>query len=236
MSLPTRLTLATLCLVIISACRSPEPDEGTVDEMGAPTMTDAAPLPVESGQSERFVVRDKQQRIRVDGRVDTGRMTGVWTYFDSYGERLAVVNYKLDQRHGPVQLYYVTADGPAVKRLRMTGEYVNGAQNGMMESRWPSGGKKLERDFDQGILQGARGWTEKGGRLDDGAAMAAAIKESKEEDALLAELENFVQLQMRKQAATRPGDRVPEMELEGPRPDPNPPVPYSGGTGPLTNP
>ncbi len=235
MSLPTRLTLAAACLCALASCHSSNPDSVEV-ESDVPTLTDAMPLPVETGNSERFLIRDTQKRVRVDGRVDSGRMTGTWVYYDSYGEKLAVVNYKLDQRHGPVQLYYVTADGPAVRRLRMTGEFVNGAQNGMLQSRWPSGGKKLERDFDQGILQGARGWTEKGARLDDGMAMAAAIKESRDEDALLAELESFVQLQMRKQAATKAGDRVPELDLEMPGAAPGAPEPYPGGTAPLTNP
>jgi hypothetical protein len=76
MSLPTRLTLTTLCVFAFAACHSPEPYEGTVDELGAPTMTDAMPVPVESGKSERFVIRDTQKRVRVDGRVDSGRMTG----------------------------------------------------------------------------------------------------------------------------------------------------------------
>jgi hypothetical protein len=233
MSLPTRLTFACACLVLMAACQSSGPSAADI-EIDVPTLTDAMPVPVESGKTERFVIRDTQKRVRVDGRVDSGRMTGTWVYYDSYGEKLAVVSYRLDQRHGPVQLYYVTADGPAVRRLRMTGEFVNGAQNGMLQSRWPSGGKKLERDFDQGILQGARGWTEKGGRMEDGTAMAAAIKESRDEDALLAELESFVQLQMRKQAATNAGERVPELELE--IPSSVPPASNPGGLEPLPNP
>ena len=235
MRLPTPLILTAAALLTLVGCSSTKNDD-IEEDLGTPTLTDAMPLPADTGDSERFLIRDKQQRIRVDGRVQEGRMTGLWVYYDSYGEKLGLVNYRLDQRHGPVQLFYVTADGPAVRRVRMTGAYAGGAQNGMLESRWPSGGKKLERDFDQGILQGARGWNEKGVRLSDGGAMTAAIAESKAEEALLTELENFVQLQMRKQAATKSTDRVPEMDLEVPRMDPATPAPYPGGTAPLSVP
>jgi hypothetical protein len=161
-------------------------------------------------------------------------MDGPWTYYDSKGEKLATVSYKLDQRQGPAQLYFVTADGPAVGRQRMTGFYTDGSLNGMVTSHWPSGPKKLERDFDRGILQGARGWTEKNSRMGDGAAMKAAIEESKAEEELLTELENFVQLQLRKKGG-EPADRVPETELEPAPLKPDPALPYPGGTSPLAN-
>jgi hypothetical protein len=162
-------------------------------------------------------------------------MDGIWVYYDSKGEKLAVLNYRIDQRSGPAQLFFVSADGPAVGRQRMTGAYSDGSPNGMVISNWPAGNKKLERDFDRGILQGARGWTEKGVRMSDGAAMKAAIEESKAEEALITELENFVQLQMRKKGSA-PQDRVPDTELEPPLRTTLPaPAPYPGGTSPLAN-
>ena len=232
MRLPT-LLLAAFAFSLAS-CAGP-PDPSIEDMPGAPTLTDAAPVPTASGQSRRFVIRDKQQRLRVDGRVNAGRMDGTWVYYDSKGEKLAIVNYKLDQRHGPVQLYYVTADGPAVGRVRMLGAYDGGSAQGLLTSRWASGGKKLERDFDHGILQGARGWTEKNTRMSDGEAMKSAIEESRAEEALLSELENFVQLQLRAQG-TKSGDSVPDLELELPRMNPAASPPYPGGPPPLSRP
>jgi hypothetical protein len=108
-----------------------------------------------------------------------------------------------------------------------------------MESRWPSSGKKTERDFDRGILQGARGWAESGKRMSDGEAMTAAIAESRAEDALLTEYEGFVQLELRKQAAMA-GRRSAEPEpasappLPGIGPSPTGSVPYQGGTPSLS--
>jgi hypothetical protein len=201
---------------------------------GAPTLTDAVPVPRTTGAGERLIIRDKSQRIRVDGRVDNGRMQGLFVYYDSRGEKLGQVNYHLDQRHGAAQLFYVSADGPAVGRVRSMGTYAAGSPTGMMMSHWPAGAKKLERDFDQGILQGARGWRENGQRMTDGEAMKAAIQESRDEDALLTELENFVQLQIRKNNKAA-DDIVPDTDLE-PRPSAQPDLslPYSGGTAPLT--
>ena len=233
MRLPTNLTAAAAACLVLAACHSNN-DDSEIDDV--PLLTDPNPIAQDSGESERFVIRDKQQRIRVDGRVDSGRMTGSWAYFDSMGEKLAVVNYRADQRTGPAELFFVTADGPAVKRPRMKGAYVAGAQNGMFESHWPSGSKRSERDFDQGILQGARGWSEKGDRLSDGAAMTAAIAESKAEEELLTELENFVQLQLRKQAATKSKDGGSESSAGMPQIDPAAPAPYPGGTPPLAPP
>jgi hypothetical protein len=235
MRLPTTLLLTAATALALAACSSTS-DQDVETPGDTPLLTDPLPLPPDSAESERFVIRDKQQRLRVDGRTSAGRMTGMWVYYDSRGEKLATVNYRHDQRSGPAQLFYVTADGPAVGRLRMNGAYAGGAQNGMFESRWPSGGKKSERDFDQGILQGARGWSEKGTRLSDGAAMTQAIAESKDEEALLTELENFVQLQMRKRAATKSESQVPDVDLEVPRTDPSTPAPYPGGTAPLAPP
>jgi len=231
MRLPTRLLLAAV-LASPSACSS---TKDTTELLPTPTLTEAAPVPTVTGKSERFVIRDKEQRLRVDGRVRGGHMDGLWAYYDSKGEKLAMVNYRLDQRNGPAQLYYVTADGPAVGRPRMSGSFAGGSPHGMIESRWASGGKKLERDFDRGMLQGARGWTEKGARMTDGEAMTAGIEESRAEEALLSELENFVQLQMRKKAAAS-GEKVTDTDLElGPM-SPAPSVPYPGGTPPLSNP
>jgi hypothetical protein len=228
---PTTRFFLTTATLLLSACAS-QKDPGPID---TPTLTEAAPVPTAAEKSERFVIRDQQQRLRVDGRTNAGRMDGPWVYYDSKGEKLALVNYRLDQRNGPVQLYYVTADGPAVGRLRMTGKFAGGSAHGTVESRWASGGKKLERDFDRGILQGARGWTEKGTRMTDGEAMSAGIEESRAEEALLSELENFVQLQLRKKSAER-GGRLPEVELELPPPIPPGSAPYQGGTASLANP
>ena len=230
MRIPTTLTLTAACLALASCSAHRNQDDGEIAD--TPLLTDPLPVAKDTGASERFVIRDKQQRVRVDGRVDGGRMTGSWLYYDSKGERLASVTYRADQRTGPAELYYVTADGPAVKRQRMHGTYVAGSQHGTFTSNWPSGGKKLERDFDQGILQGARGWTEKGERMSDGAAMTTAIAESKAEEDLLTELENFVQLQLRKQAAAKPS----KSSARGtgiPAADPAAPAPYQGGTAPL---
>ena len=215
MRLPTTLLL-TAAIISLAACAG-APDPLPEDANGVPLLTHPAPVPVASGDSQRFLIRDKQQRIRVDGRTNTGRMDGLWTYYDSKGEKLAIVNYRLDQREGPVQLFYVTADGPAVGRVRMLGAYAKGSAHGMISSKWASGGKKLERDFDHGILQGARGWTEKGTRMSDGEAMKSAIEESRAEEALLTELENFVQLQLRAQGP-KSRDSVPDVDLEPARP------------------
>ncbi len=233
MRLPTSILLSATAICLASCAGPPDPVTG--DMPGSPTITDPLPVPVASGESTRFVIRDKQKRTRVDGRVNAGRMDGMWVYYDSKGEKLAIVNYRLDQRQGPVQLYYVSADGPAVGRVRMLGTYDGGSAQGLINSNWPSGAKKLERDFDQGILQGARGWKENKSRMSDGEAMKAAIDESRAEEALLSELENFVQLQLRAQG-TKSQDSVPEVELELPRISPAEGSPYPGGTPPLSQP
>ncbi len=232
MRLPTSLLLSA-AVVCLFACAGPEP--GTDDLPAVPTLTEAAPVPVASGKSQRFVIRDKQQRLRVDGRVNGGRMDGMWVYYDSKGEKLGIVNYRLDQRQGPVQIYFVTADGPAVGRLRMHGTYANGFAHGMITNRWASGGKKLERDCDHGILQGARGWTEKGVRMSDGEAMKTAIEEGRAEEALLGELENFVQLQLRAKG-TKSQDIESELNLDLPTAGLRGDAPYPGGTSALSHP
>lgn len=226
--------LSSAGLLFTAGCSTSEKNQPG-DLPATPTLTDPVQQPAVKGEPERFIIRDKQQRIRVDGHARSGRMDGMWIYYDSKGEKLAIVNYRLDHRHGPVQLFFVTADGPAVGRSRMTGNYADGSLNGMIESRWASSGKKLERDFDRGILQGARGWSEKGARMSDGDAMRAAIEESRAEDALLTELENFAMLQVRTKAAAS-GNPAPELAPEPPAITAPMPSPYAGGTAPLSNP
>ncbi len=193
--------------ISLSACKSTDPEKAGEDSSN----------PESKGGAERFVIRDRAQRLRVDGRLKAGRMNGPWTFFDAKGERLAAVGYRDDQRHGLIQVYYVSTDGPAVGRMKMSGTYAMGLLNGFARSSWPSGSQKLEREFDLGILQAARGFNEDGTRMSDGAAMKAALTESREEEAMLLEWENFVQLQMRRRAAEK-ARQNPSAELPALRP------------------
>ena len=186
-------------------------DPGPEDEAGQPRTKPQADagvpatglVPV-SGKDGRFVIRDAKGAMRVDGVLREGRMDGPWKYFDPTGRRLAGLSYRGDQRHGPITLFYVTADGKAAGKKRMAGAYDNGSLNGMAISWYPTGGKQLEREFDSGILQGSRGWQENGQEMTDGAAQSAALDTSRAEDALLEELEAFVQLKIRQNANTKP--------------------------------
>ena len=71
--------------------------------------------------------------------------------------------------------------------------------------------------------------------MSDGEAMKAAIEESRAEEALLAELENFVQLQLRARG-TKSRDSVPDLNLELPSAGLPGEAPYPGGTPPLSQP
>ena len=169
-----------------------------------PPPTGLAPV---TGKNGRFLIRDAKGTIRVDGTLKAGRMEGICKYFDPAGRRLAVVGYAADQRQGPITLYYVTADGAAAGKKKLTATYQNGALNGMAKNWFPNSKKQLERDFDNGILQGSRGWQENGQELTDSAAQSLALEISQAEDALLEELEAFVQLKIREnatEAASKP--------------------------------
>lgn len=183
----------------------PEGTEGkpltkSADEPGAPA-TGLVPV---SGKDGRFVIRDAKGAMRVDGVLKGGRMDGVWKYFDPTGRRLAELGYRGDQRHGPITLFYVTADGKAAGKKRMGAAYDNGSLNGMAVTWYPTGARQLEREFDSGILQGSRGWQENGQEMTDGAAQSAALDTSRSEDALLEELEAFVQLKIRQNSSGNP--------------------------------
>lgn len=196
---------------VLDRMEHPKLDPGPEDAAGRPMKEGAAEpdapatglVPV-SGKDGRFVIRDAKGAMRVDGVLKEGRMDGLWKYFDPNGRRLAELAYRGDQRHGPVTLFYVSADGKAAGKKRMAGAFENGSLHGIAASWYPSGGKQLERDFDKGILQGSRGWQENGKEMTDGAAQTAALDVSRSEDALLEELEAFVQLKIRQHASEKP--------------------------------
>jgi hypothetical protein len=72
---------------------TPEAADGKpVDEASA---TGLAPV---SGKDGRFVIRDAQGAMRVDGTLKHGRIDGLWKYCDPSGRRLAEVAYQADQR------------------------------------------------------------------------------------------------------------------------------------------
>ena len=225
-----RLLLATAAVVGLTHCASTPEDEAplgqpVLDHMEHPKLdpgpedADGKPLPKPAaepdapatglapvtGKDGRFVIRDAKGSMRVDGVLKEGRMDGTWKYYDPTGRRLAELGYRGDQRHGPITLFYVSADGKAAGKKRMAAAYDDGALNGIAVSWYPTGGKQLERDFDHGILQGSRGWAENGKEMTDGAAQTAALDVSRSEDALLEELEAFVQLKIRQNASEKPG-------------------------------
>jgi hypothetical protein len=185
----------------------PEPESaGKPKKPALDTFTGEGLTPV-FGKDGRFVIRDPKGAMRVDGTLRGGRMDGFWQYFDPAGRRLAGVTYRGDRRQGPVTLYFVSKDGKAAGRRKMTGVYEDGALNTFAMTFYTNGNKQLERDFDRGILQGVRGWKEDGSEMTDGAAQTAGLEVSHAEDALLSELEAFVQLKIRENAGAKPSGR-----------------------------
>lgn len=166
----------------------------------------ASGLAAVAGKEGRFVIRDPGGALRVEGTLKGGRMDGLWKYYDPTGRRLAEVTYRADDRQGPVTLYYVSKDGKAAGKKKMTGVYEHGALHGFARNFYGNGGKYLEREFDRGILQASRGWEEDGKNMTDGGAQSAGLKVSQAEDALLSELEAFVQLKIRQHAGEKPAD------------------------------
>jgi antitoxin component YwqK of YwqJK toxin-antitoxin module len=154
-----------------------------------------------AGKEGRMVIRDAKGAMRVEGVLKGGRMDGLWKYFDPNGRKLGEVTYRGDQRHGPVTLYFVSKDGKAAGKKKMTGVYDDGSLNGFARNFYGQGGKHLEREFDRGILQSVRGWKEDGKEMTDGEAQSAGLQVSQAEDALLSELEAFVQLKIRQNAS-----------------------------------
>lgn len=185
---------------------SPEEAGAKAMDLEKPDGGDAVTpgLPPVAGKEGRFVIRDAKGSMRVEGLLKAGRMDGLWKYFDPTGRRLAEVNYAADQRQGAVTLFYVAADGPAAGKKRMTAIYEAGALHGLATNWSPRGIKSLEREFDHGILESARGWDQNGKDLSDAAAQSIAIDACRKEDALLAELEAFVQLKIRQHATDKP--------------------------------
>lgn len=154
-----------------------------------------------AGKEGKFVIRDEKGAMRVQGNLKAGRMDGLWKFFDPTGRRLAEVTYRADDRQGPLTLYYVAKDGDAAGKKKMTGAYEKGSLNGFAHNFHGNGARYLERDFDHGILQGSRGWLLDGKEMTDGGAQSVAISVSRAEDALLSELEAFVQLKIRQNAS-----------------------------------
>lgn len=175
--------------------------EAKAQEEEAVPPTGLAPV---AGKEGRFVIRDKGGAMRVEGNLKGGRMDGLWKYYDPTGRRLAEVTYRADERQGPVTLFYVAKDGKAAGKKKMTGVYENGSLHGFARNFYGNGGKSLEREFDRGILQASRGWEEDAREMTDGGAQTEGLKVSQAEDALLSELEAFVQLKIRENAPEKP--------------------------------
>ncbi len=221
---PIRFSVPVLAALVLCQCASvPEEPLGEpkLDDMEEARLDPAPPKaggprskPAEeevppgglapvSGKDGRFVIRDPKGAMRVDGHLKGGRMDGEWQYFDPQGRRLAFVNYRADQRHGLVSLFYVSKDGKAAGRKKMTGTYLDGTLNEFARTYYPGGEKELEREFDRGILQAVRGWKEDGRTMTDGDAQSAGLQVSQTEEALLSELEAFVQLKIRENAGAK---------------------------------
>jgi hypothetical protein len=77
---------------------TPEAADGKLLDNGKPMdeapVTGLAPV---SGKDGRFVIRDAQGAMRVDGTLKHGRIDGLWKYCDPSGRRLAEVAYQADQ-------------------------------------------------------------------------------------------------------------------------------------------
>ena len=153
--------------------------------------------------AEQVVIRDPEKRVRVIGSLDAAGMQGVWRFFDAAGNRVADLTWKDGVRTGPLELMHPSKAGAAAGVTRLKGNCSAGVFDGFQHSFWPTGRKKLEREFDAGMLQGARGWQENGKEMTDGEAMRAAVEESEADDALIEELESFARLQVRRRQAEK---------------------------------
>ena len=218
MSARSRLFSSSVAVLfcVATGCATRDPGSLEGDPFGLETMDDApktgespaaaaAPVPAgpaaaDGNKPAAFLLRDGEGRKRVTGTLHGARMEGLWTYFDPAGRKVAAVTYLSDARHGPVTLYYVSGDGAAAGRKRMTGLFSEGAPQGVAMSYWPNKKKKLEREFDRGLLENCVGWREDGTEMTDAEAQSAALDESRTEDALFSELEAFVQLHARRRS------------------------------------
>lgn len=210
MRIPYRLS-ALLSPLLLAQCAHDAATDSEKPAVESPLAADTDPggLPAVSGRDGPMTIRDPNGKPRITGTVKGGRMHGVWIFRDSHGEKMAEVSYRGDLLHGPAVLRYVTADGAAAGRMRMQGSYEMGSLQGKAKNWWPGGGEKFIREFDNGILESVKGTREDGVPMQDGEAMSLALTESRDEETLLQELQNFVQLQIRKAAMKRPEPPAP---------------------------
>ena len=138
-------------------------------------------------------IYDEQNRLMLEGTLESGKMDGVWTSWGSQGDRLVVWAYNHGVRNGPVQMWYGPLAFPEARgRLKLEGTFRDGAFDGMVTRYYPSGVRACARLYDHGILKRSESWMFDGTPESPDAARTEAVTELKGDLDYMAILEDMI--------------------------------------------
>jgi len=123
---------------------------------------------------------------RIEGHYCDGHRCGVFTFYSGPHLKVAELPYRGRVLNGVVQIWYLphTATGSRHRRKSIS-EFADGRRHGDTRTWWPSGVRRTDFAYRQGVMTGGTAWSPDGDELPPDEAMTLAVHDAETDRRLL---------------------------------------------------
>lgn len=127
------------------------------------------------------------------GRFRAGEPVGTWTFWDSRGTKIVMMEYLNGRQSGPLEMCYGSFAIPtSVGKLKLRGHLENGRLEGGVTTYSPEGKTIIKGHYKHGVLVSCQAVNAQGHPLSDAQARALAEDQAKADVAYLGTIDEII--------------------------------------------
>jgi antitoxin component YwqK of YwqJK toxin-antitoxin module len=125
------------------------------------------------------VIYDGWGNVEARGKFNAGKKEGLWSYFDSRGNRLVEISWRGGLKDGKCRMWYGRSmdGGKWLGNRKVEMSFAADLPDGMKHAWYPSGGKRAEVAYEKGAVRNARLWAPTG----EESSPAQAVRQAEED-------------------------------------------------------